>query len=887
MKTTITLSRLVSITMLFITANVYAKRINVADAEQIARTFINGDYIPVELPQETISPLSVSGAVSHPAFYIFNRADSNGFVIVSGDDKAPAIIGFSTTGVFDIDNIPDNLASHLNCLGDEIASLEKPLAQARKVSTVTQTDKGMRLLTPDWNQSGFPYNALIPGNVHAGCVPAAMSIIMGAWQWPITGEGSSTHSGKVNTDTGYQDYNITLDHNIDFNLRDIPFEYNSGESTPEQDESLATLLLHTSVSVESKYSPSGSGATVFSAMHALAEHFKYQPDLVLEYNESFENIESHLREELAAGRPVIYSAQSNSGGHAFICDGVWNDYFHFNFGWGGYCNGYYLTTLVNPTTGDSYSQNPYILYPIQPRTTDYDYTPRTIPVVYDEIPEPDPEVEVSDDYSPVELSTEDDGTGLASPRSSYPKGQYISIYFSGLKWTGRFSGTKDAVDESIESYELFDLAIGVSDKDGNLKAMYPTNNSRYIYRNSTTGTSSVGFTPDIEIASTDILRLYTRQSGYSAWKEVKGLPGVNTELSGGAPSSALLPFSINIDTNYFTISNAYGQLSGQIVKGQNYSIFIYPKQAMSSAYFTVNGEPASTRTVMESDGLTVRYYLVSISNVTEKGIAFEAEPLQASSTDLVITTTGPNQLESLLNEYKAHRVRNLTIIGEIDIHDLRYISSEKFSMLGVLDLTKATIVPFSAIYHGDVMPNSFMYNHHNISEVYFPEGLKTFETYVLSYSWALSKISIPAQITSIPERTLCNNPLSEVTCYGSIPADISESFVSSLQENSILYVPVGSKSAYESHPLWSRFSQIIEKNLSGTVSIASDNNGINVTRQDGRIIVTGLDSMAHVAVYTLSGQLIWRGMTDNTGEIPAFSAEPLLITVNGTAFKVL
>ena len=54
-----------------------------------------------------------------------------------------------------------------------------------------------------------------------------------------------------------------------------------------------------------------------------------------------------LRADLDAYHPVYYSGRSNSGGHAFVCDGYnSDDYFSFNFGWSGTCNGWYLTDAV-------------------------------------------------------------------------------------------------------------------------------------------------------------------------------------------------------------------------------------------------------------------------------------------------------------------------------------------------------------------------------------------------------------------------------------------------------------------------------------------------------------------------------------------------------------
>jgi hypothetical protein len=58
-----------------------------------------------------------------------------------------------------------------------------------------------------------------------------------------------------------------------------------------------------------------------------------------------------MKTELLAGRPILYSADDYSeGGHAFICDGLSGDgKFHFNFGWYGTCDGWFVSTALNVT----------------------------------------------------------------------------------------------------------------------------------------------------------------------------------------------------------------------------------------------------------------------------------------------------------------------------------------------------------------------------------------------------------------------------------------------------------------------------------------------------------------------------------------------------------
>ena len=59
-----------------------------------------------------------------------------------------------------------------------------------------------------------------------------------------------------------------------------------------------------------------------------------------------------LKSDLNLNRPVWYRGKGSGGGHAFVFDGYdSNNYFHVNWGWGGYCDEYYLIDNLNPGPG--------------------------------------------------------------------------------------------------------------------------------------------------------------------------------------------------------------------------------------------------------------------------------------------------------------------------------------------------------------------------------------------------------------------------------------------------------------------------------------------------------------------------------------------------------
>lgn len=858
-----------------------SKTVTAAEALSTAQKFFKSQCREVDVSSSD-RPLKVSGDGSTPCLYVFNRCDSTGFVVVSGDDAAPAILGFGLNGPFIGDKIPDNLRAHLEHLCEDVSLVGKSGDFAPLSFSEPQSGTGRRLITPDWNQSGFPYNALIPGNVHAGCVPAAMSIVMGAWGWPNAGEGSSDHSGSLYVDGEMVEYDIHLDHDVAMRLDKIPFTYSSTETSLDAEDALANLLYHTSVSVRSNYNESGSGAYVDDAREALIDHFKYE--VPMSYGQSISAIATSLREEIAAGRPVIYSASSNRSGHAFVCDGVWDGYFHFNFGWGGSGNGYYLLTAIKPYN-DSYSYSPYILKNIAPRMTDSDYTPRSIEVVYDELPpaEDDPEITPSSVYSPVELSIENGVGGLASPFSSYPKGVQSTIYVSGLKLTGRYSGTEDEINELTSGWTYFEMAIGIVDADNTLRAICPSRSVSVSRSYALSQVWSLPFNPTVDVEPTDWLQLYAREEGETEWKRVMGLESVVTELSGSSPSSDYVQFKTNVNPDDLSIGNGWGQLQGKIVKGQSYSFFIYPKRPMESIDLLINGQPVAFIEIKNSDG-TVGYYYYDVPYITEQGVEMTATALSAEDATLRLHLPQAGQLETMIGS-GGHRIRHLTLTGEMDANDFRFLNSANFPKLETLDITDISVKPYLSIFKADEIPQQFMYNYLGIEEIHLPKGVHKVGYRSLCWCYRLKKVSIPADV-EFARYALWGCPFEEVTNYSRVPQDIHEDMLSEIANPSVLYVPLGCKSAYESHPQWSKFTQIIEKDLVGVPSVNADDPLFSVVNRNGTLEVVGLDPPAQVKVYTLDGRMLWSGKSDAISEMPILRRTALIVVVDGHPFKL-
>lgn len=400
MKKIFTLSFLVAIFSL----NLFANPVNEEKAQQIGQSFLNNSaitpsgtlraksavsyeliYTAKTVKSNIANPTLRSTEVETALFYVFG-AENNGYVIVSGDDCVIPILGYADNGTFDPANIPPNMQKWLEGYKTEInyaiennisateevqsewERLTTPLAntQLRSISTVSP------LIQTKWNQSPYynnlcPYDNTAQDRTVTGCVATAMAQVLNYWEYPKQGYGfhSYNHSryGTLSANFGSTTYDWV----------NMPNQLVASSSTVQKN-AVATLMYHCGVSVDMNYgvsSTGGSGAYVISAKspithcteYALKTYFGYKDSLrgVQKANYTQANWINLLKLELEAGRPIVY-AGFGDGGHCFVADGYdSNNYFHFNWGWGGSYDGYFSLTALNPGSGGigggSYSYN--------------------------------------------------------------------------------------------------------------------------------------------------------------------------------------------------------------------------------------------------------------------------------------------------------------------------------------------------------------------------------------------------------------------------------------------------------------------------------------------------------------------------------------------------
>ncbi len=290
------------------------------------------------------------------AYYAFNIGDNDGFVIVSGDDSLTELVGYSDSGSFDSDNIPDNMHSWLQTYSDYVASVQDGESKAKRQQLGKVTTVVVRpFVTTEWNQ-GEPYNRLTPilqGNTHCatGCVATAMAQVMKYYEWPERGTGSNKYQHSV-FGTLSMDFSQSV-YDWD-NMLDIYSSYYDGsnnlvpEYNDEQAGAVAKLMYDCGISVNMSYWES-SGASTSRITYAFENYFKYDSETFFRDNMTSEKFMTTLFAELDKRRPALICGTGLGGAHAFVADGYdSNNFVHINWGWGGISDGYFNINYLDP-----------------------------------------------------------------------------------------------------------------------------------------------------------------------------------------------------------------------------------------------------------------------------------------------------------------------------------------------------------------------------------------------------------------------------------------------------------------------------------------------------------------------------------------------------------
>ena len=450
---------------------------------------------------------AVTKSSAKPAFYIFNR-DAGGFVIVSGEDAANPILGYSYSKLFPAaGELPDNLAFWLNEQKGEINALRavqaKPSERVKGewAEALAMTKGGNTIVPVIWHNTaeygqGVPFNNQTPTiggkKTLTGCVATALCEIFEYWRWPVKGSGTLPKNTATNSSSYDADFGpFTLGHEYDWD--NFLHSYKSGY-TAAQAQAVSTLMRDIGAAGNLNYGTSGTGGSTATIVARAITYFGYskQAYRVSRLYFSDEEWAEALKKSLRENGPIIYSATQDdgSGSHSFICDGYdANDFFHFNWGWSGSGNGFYRNSVE---------------YINQPNPSSSLYTKSHTCWLY------------------LHPGMGNEPTGASLYLGS---GSYSGTSYKGLELVGSSSVTKGVsfkvkagiINSGNPVKSTFEVTVGHFDKNGQLLeyvcSPVEITLSGAAFTGNNTGISSINCLMDKDVSLGDYLQLCYRLAG--------------------------------------------------------------------------------------------------------------------------------------------------------------------------------------------------------------------------------------------------------------------------------------------------------------------------------------------------------------------------------------
>ena len=338
----------------------------------------------------------LSRTVDDHLLYYTITFKNKGFIVVSGDDIFRPVLCYVFDSRFDGLNLPPAFVRWMEDYENQMLYVlhnqpdaKSPVADEwnrlltsppEQLITSKDTPAIGPLLKTTWNQDKY-YNNFCPpaaggpdGRAFAGCVPTAMGQIMNYYRHPQTGTGSYVYNDTVGPfvyDSLEADFGNTV-----YRWDLMPLAVTERQN----DSAVAQLLYHLGVSVDLNYDPNGSGMHNHKAAYALRTYFSYAPDCEYIFRDTatHTNWKQLILDHLNAKKPLYYAGWAdtiNVSGHAFVCDGYQDtSYFHFNWGWGGSADGYFLLDLLNPG-GSDFTLDHELIINFYPVTASAYYTP--------------------------------------------------------------------------------------------------------------------------------------------------------------------------------------------------------------------------------------------------------------------------------------------------------------------------------------------------------------------------------------------------------------------------------------------------------------------------------------------------------------------------------
>lgn len=663
-------------------ATIQAKRISQWQAQQQAYSFW-GKQMPMKAKAKSrvVSTASLS-TLGNDSYYVFNN-DAGGFVIIAGDDAVAPVLGYTSTGAFDANNLPEGLKDLLKSYEQQIAALGKNY-KVNATSTRAEFTGEKLLNTAKWNQ-GTPFNKYTPNNYVTGCVATAGAIVMKHHGYPAKGVGSHSYT--------WNGQNLTASFEHDYDWANMPVRY-TGDNDAAFD-GVARLMSDLGIAVNMQYANGGSASALEDLVTALKKYFgysKYARHLKIE-DLGAEAWNGRLRAEIDANRPVLYAASdANVGGHSFVIDGYKDESFSVNWGWGGYCNGFYRVGALNPEVdgtpqGDQYNSSQAAVFALQPSDGK----------------------EVLSNLRFIKV----DGwlETLNMDVTDVKAGKDLTLYLLPVQCQGENSYTgKIAIALKNAKGETREVFAETEIKE--LKSGY------YFYELLLNGACSV------DAQEGDYLTVVSKEDGTDAYVEIYGpdMTEVHVPATGFLPRTFEVKVELGEGAEFVEASSSYNLktwfYNGKPLQGCPYYFNVKIDEGIAKSFIELDGK--SVPTVSFTNGVT--FYAISPGLKPVYNLVVKTYRNYEEKT-VEVNLSAPGQLKAELESKNLdyYVYTNIKVNGEIDKRDFDELNSHPFNSI---DLSDAKVVAYDS-YDANMIPDGAFWKNANLKHFKMPAGVNT------------------------------------------------------------------------------------------------------------------------------------------------------------------
>ena len=682
-----------------------AKRITQWQAQQQAYSFW-GKQMPQKAKAKSRTATTASPS---DAYYVFNN-DAGGFVIIAGDDAVTPVLGYTSTGSFDAENLPDGLKDLLKSYERQIAALGDNYVANQTATRAAFTGEKL-LKTAKWNQMA-PFNKYTPNNYVTGCVATAGAIVMKHHGYPAKGTGSHSYT--------WNGKDLTANFEHDYDWANMPTKYTVGND--EAFDGVARLMSDLGVAVEMKYAKGGSGASMEDLLTALKKYFGYSKyaRLLAIADLGAEVWNDRLRAEIDANRPILYSAvDSNKGGHSLVIDGYKDESFSVNWGWGGYCDGFYRIGALNPETGgkplgDQYNLSQSAVFSLQPSDGE--------------------EVISNLGFIKVDGYLETMNMNVTDVKAD----KKLNLYLLPLQSQGDnlFTG---------------EVAIALKNAKGKTRKVFGAKTIKDFEPSFYNPFITLEGSCPVDAQEGDYLAIVSKEDGTDEYVEILGPDAEEVHL----PATGFQPRTFEVKTElgegaqFVEASSAYNWVSrlynGKPLQGCPYYFDVKIDAGIAKSFIELDGK--SVPTASFSNGVT--FYAISPGVKPVYNLVVKTYRTYEEKT-VEVTLAAPGQLKAELDSKNLdyYVYTNIKVNGEIDKRDFDELNCHSFTGI---DLSNAKVVAYG-YFKADMVPDYAFDSNAYLESFKMPAGVKELGSNAFMLT-KLKEIDLPETIEKFGRNT--------------------------------------------------------------------------------------------------------------------------------------